>query len=94
MTFRDCEESCEQETEGLETMTYWRPTTDAALAGWFFSSAFNSLYQDAMGLERFVAKVRERWVDPVYSIPVAVSMLVFACYLFSSARKQEGKAEK
>ena len=67
-----------------------RPTTAAFWSGLCVSVAAHSLYQDAMGLERYLAKVRENWVDPVYTVPIAVALMLVGTggYVYAKAAER------
>lgn len=52
--------------------------TVAFLSGGLCAHAGLSLYQDALGLERYLARAREHWVDAVYTVPIAAVMLLIA----------------
>ena len=55
------------------------------------SMASQSLYQDALGLERYVAHVREHWVDAVYTIPIAIVLMLAGTggYVLAKLREPE-----
>lgn len=68
-----------------------KPTTIAFWSGLCVSLASNSLYQDAFGLERYIAKVRENWIDPIWTIPSAVTLMLIGIGGYICAKSQEAK---
>ncbi|HEY3500720.1 MAG TPA: hypothetical protein VGK73_38780 [Polyangiaceae bacterium] len=45
--------------------------------------------QDALGKERYLKAVSERWVDGIYTVPLAAAALVCAVLGLFFARKSE-----
>ena len=56
----------------IGTLNFW--------AGFITSIACLMLWQDYCGLDGYIARLRESWIEPVYTIPIAI--LVLACALF------------
>lgn len=52
--------------------------TKLVVAGWLLNSAASSLYQDALGLEKYLATVALNWVDAYYTVPLAIVVLAVA----------------
>jgi hypothetical protein len=48
----------------------------AALLGVSIMTCVQSIYQDALGQERYIALARSHWVDPAISLPIAIALLV------------------
>lgn len=44
------------------------------------SAAFFSLYADFWGLEGYINHIRETWIEPVYTVPIALAFLVLSFY--------------
>lgn len=56
------------------------------LRGMLYTLALYSLYTDYLGLEGYIARVRETWVDPLHSVPIAIGTLILAV---TSERKSQ-----
>jgi hypothetical protein len=47
------------------------------LYGFFFHLCINSLWQDMLGLERYIEEVKLHWVSSAYTVPIAAVLLIF-----------------
>ena len=54
------------------------PRFSRYLVGSIIHSSVMILFQDALGLERFITYLRSHWVSWVYSTPIAIVSLVIA----------------
>lgn len=54
------------------------------LAGAMLSTAIESLHQDMLGLDRYVAAVRAEWMSPMITVPVAMFAVVTSILLYHS----------
>ena len=63
--------------------SYWK----AFWSGWLMCVAMRSLHQDILGKEQFMKYVDAAWVSGMWTIPIALMMLLVACLLFSAAVK-------
>jgi len=63
--------------------SYWK----AFWSGWLMCVTMRSLHQDILGKEQFMKYVDAAWVSGMWTIPIALMMLLVACLLFSAAVK-------
>jgi len=57
------------------------------LAGYLISVACSSLIQDFMGKEKWIAIISEHWINPLYTVPLALLMLFWTAGIITNARK-------
>lgn len=61
--------------------------------GWLIMMAIQSIHQDILGKEAYIATVRAHWVSEWVTIPLALIMLFFAFILCWADEKEYGEKE-
>jgi hypothetical protein len=67
----------------------YTPAIKGVIAGALCHAAIISLFQDYLGLERYIEFCRKHWNGASVTIPFALGLLVGAVYLYLSARSVE-----
>jgi hypothetical protein len=55
-----------------------KPWLKLFCAGYLFHTALQSLYQDAIGKEKYLRIADLMWVDAWYTVPLATAILIVA----------------
>lgn len=63
-----------------------------SVLGCLATGAAMSLYQDALGLDAYIALAREHWINPAISVPCAVVSLVVVVAVYALAYMRGMKA--
>ena len=56
-------------------------------AGYLIALCIESLYQDFLGKEKYIAFISNNWIEPVYSVPIAIVGIIVAGFLFRNSKK-------
>ena len=64
--------------------------------GYIVCLCVTSLYQDMLGMDRYLAKARDNWIDAAWSVPVAIIVLVavLVSYVVNEISKQKGDSDE
>lgn len=68
-----------------------KPWLQLVMAGVFMHSAFESLYQDALGLDKYQALVQNGWVSAKWTVPIALICLICSWCWVAEAKKKIGE---
>lgn len=58
-------------------------------SGWLSATAGLSLFQDALGRDRYIELCREHWIPANVSVPIAILMIGVAVVLAIRAAEEE-----
>lgn len=58
-------------------------------SGWLACGAVTSLGQDYVGKEAYIKLVEAGWIDPVYTVPLALFLLLIAYQMFAKSFPKE-----
>ena len=49
--------------------------------GWVAALACRSLIEDVMGQEAMIASIRDHWAPAVYTVPLAITLLIYSLWV-------------
>ena len=65
-----------------------KPWLWLVISGWMFKSAYDSLIQDVMGMEKYIAAVQEHWITAWVTAPLSIILIIVFVGIVKDERKK------